>query len=924
MKFLEYTIKELYCQYGNSMQDLTLVLPTRRAGLFAKDWLGRLIGNSPVFAPECTTISDLFDSLCPLKAAEELKTVCLLYNIYKAHVETNLSLDAFYGWGRQLIADFNNADKCADGITAEGILRNTMEARHFDESNIDKEVRERIVHLFRQSGVSVPDSEKSVRKDYEALWRKIPDIYSDLTKALLKEGSALEGTRWRWVADHIDQWAPQFEGRKLVFVGFNQLLSVERALMIRLKERGVALFYWDYDADFDSHEGNNIRAYRNVRRNMRHDGTLVENLGGRYDDSVEGVREPIEVIAAPSDNAQARYVHHWLQAHHREGDRTAIVVCSETQLEHVVFAIPPQFAERVNITKGFPLRNTRIYADIARHLHSQKKEEADFAEVLQGLLRQIDSHVPGVESQESSALPWHELLGVESLWQARLVVVRFLQLVKDGTLDHIRQIHTLRNLLLRHLGTVSIPFHGEPITDIQVIGVLETRALDFDNILFLNVEEGVLPKVGKDKSFIPYYLRKTYGLPTNDEQTDIYAYNYFRLLRRANHVTVLYSDAQTAMGQKGMSRFVMQMLVSRRFEIRRRLLTEGSTLPVDITDEQASQLIRQMADSKSYADRLKQMQSQGREASLSPSAIKTYLTCPMKFFVRYMLSVAEPEKPDAMLQTNELGTLIHNSAQAAYDIITDNGHRPLTSGAIRQFRNDKSQMARAVSKAFSMLNDDYRLRHDPNAPDYYLPAKHKVEANVAMKHLDNILDNDEHTPGLQIIDCEKKAYYEANLCGLSIKIGGSIDRIDRIADGSYRIADYKTGRYKDDNMKASSLESLFEVGQSKTGNILQTLIYCLAARHDKDVQRLLPRDAKVYPILLYTQKKLARFNPHLKLGKEPLMDFDAICGEFEQQLLALVKQILTTDNFPMAQQGSSSPCQYCKYQLLCGRKGRVV
>jgi hypothetical protein len=532
--------------------------------------------------------------------------------------------------------------------------------------------------------------------------------------------------------------------------------------------------------------------------------------------------------------------------------------------------------------------------------------------------------VPGVESQESSALPWHELLGVESLWQARLVVVRFLQLVKDGTLDHIREIHTLRNLLLRHLGTVSIPFHGEPITDIQVIGVLETRALDFDNILFLNVEEGVLPKVGKDKSFIPYYLRKTYGLPTNDEQTDIYAYNYFRLLRRANHVTVLYSDAQTAMGQKGMSRFVMQMLVSRRFEIRRRLLTEGSTLPVDITDEQASQLIRQMADSKSYADRLKQMQSQGREASLSPSAIKTYLTCPMKFFVRYMLSVAEPEKPDAMLQTNELGTLIHNSAQAAYDIITDNGHRPLTSGAIRQFRNDKSQMARAVSKAFSMLNDDYRLKHDPNAPDYYLPAKHKVEANVAVKHLDNILDNDEHTPGLQIIDCEKKAYYEANLCGLSIKIGGSIDRIDRIADGSYRIADYKTGRYKDDNMKANSLDALFEVGQSKTGNILQTLIYCLAARHDKDVQRLLPRDAKVYPILLYTQKKLARFNPHLKLGKEPLMDFDAISGEFEQQLLALVKQILTTDNFPMAQQGSSSPCQYCKYQLLCGRKGRVV
>ena len=922
MKFLEYTISELYGRFEDRMQDLTLVLPTRRAGIFAKDYLGTLAGNRPVCAPECTTISDLFDSLCPLKAADEVKTVCLLYNIYKVQVKTELTLDAFYGWGRQLIADFNNIDKCAVGITAEGILRNSMEARRFDESNIDAEVKERIVGLFRGTGVPVVDDEHSVRKEYEALWRQLPEIYRQLNEALQKEGCALEGARWRWVVDHFDEVAAsQFEGRTFVFAGFNRLLAVERALMLRMKERGIALFYWDYDADFDEHDGEHISVYKNVRRNICHDDTKLENLGGMYDDTPTSGHEPIEVIAAPSDSAQARYVHDWLLAHHKKGDRTAIVICNETQLEHVVHAIPSEFADDVNITKGFPLRNTRIYAEIARRLHAQKNEDADFAEVLQGVLDYIEnSDQAEANGQSEMVLPWHELLNAESMWQARMVVVRFLQLVKDGTLADVREFHTLRNLLLRHLSTVSIPFHGEPITDIQVIGVLETRALDFDNILFLNVEEGVVPRVGKDNSFIPYYLRKYYGLPTDDEQTDIYAYNFFRLLRRAAHVTILYSDAQTAMGQKGMSRFVMQMLVSDRFDTVRRMLSEGSSLPLEMTEEQASQMVHGMAEYRCYADRLKEMQEKGREASLSPSAIKTYLTCPMKFFVHYMLGVPEPEKPDSMLQVNELGSLIHNAAQVAYERITNNFKHPLTSEAIKAFRTNPANIVQAVSEAFKMMNDDYRRRHDADAPDYYLPDRHRVEASVAEKHLTKILAHDEKTPGLQIKGCEREAYYVAELCGLRLKIGGSIDRIDSIGDDTCRIADYKTGKYSDSNMKAASLDALFEVGQSKTGNFLQTLIYCLAASYDKEVSKLLPSGAKYYPALFYTQKNLDDFDPHLKLDKEPLTDFAAIKAEFEDKLLAMVKEILTTEHFPMAKEGNSSPCQYCKYKLLCGRK----
>ena len=911
MKFLEFVTRDLYERFGGELYRVTVVLPTRRAGVFVKDYLAELSADVPMWTPQCTTISDFFDSLCPLKPTDEIQAVCELYKI----CGKGLSLDAFYGWGRQLITDFNNIDRSFNGMPVDNILRNAMEAHNFDVSLVDAEVKSRIEGLMRGQHAESRAESDSIRKAYQVIWEQLPEIYRKLSERL-----ALSGAREKWVIEHFDEVWQQLSGRVFAFVGFNMLLPVERLLMEKLKERGAALIYWDYDEQFDDEEPY-IKVYNNVRKNIWKDGNRTHvNLGGEYE-KTESTKMNVELLAASSDSAQARYVYDWLLANHHEGEKTAVVICDERQLEHVVHSLPAQFADAVNITKGFPMRNTTIYAEIAEWLGNNKSEQ-DFSGTMQRLLDFIDSHAIVVDSDEGSTLgdmPWQKLLNAESVYQARLVVVRFLQLLADGTLVAVTKFATLRNLLMRHLSTVSIPFHGEPITDIQIIGVLETRALDFDNILFLNVEEGVVPRMSKDNSFIPYYLRKYYGLPTNDEQTEIYAYNFFRLLRRAKRVTMMYSDAQTAEGQKTMSRFAMQMMASERFKIECFRLADRSALPAQPTDEEKVKRLQSLTQWNNYKEKLNAARaanpnlllkgSMFNAPSLSPSAINSFMTCRMKFFIRYLLDIPEPESTDNLLQNNEIGTLIHHSVQNAYEEIIGNPKRPQTPQAIKAFLANPLAMERAIMAACKKNKVD--------------PATHPAELAVVRTHVRKLMENDIRTTGLNILLCEEEAYYVTEIEGLKLKIGGTIDRVDTIEEDGMmvrRIVDYKTGKYNEAKMKAGSLQQLFDPGVANMEYMRQTLIYCLAACSDPEFSELIPRDMPFFPVLIFSTKRLSDFDPHITIGGSTVRDFYAIKDDFEKLLRELVQTILTTTEFPMT--ANDQTCSLCKYRLLCGRKDK--
>jgi CRISPR/Cas system-associated exonuclease Cas4 (RecB family) len=944
MEFLKFVVDDLYKEFNGQLENVTVVLPTRRAGLFVKKYLAELAAGKPVCAPECTTITDLFDSLCPLKPADEIKAVCQLYEIYKektagiSHCGATLTLDKFYSWGRQLIADFNNVDKNCVDSDGRDIFRHSSEARNFDNYILDEEVKERLKSLLcgeATSGSSVQADNDSYKAFFEQIWEKLPDIYSAFSEKLMADNSALEGARYKWVVTHFEELWKGMSDRTFAFVGFNILLGAERKFMELVKKEGKALFYWDYDKEF---EGSHIPAYRNVKQDM-------ENFEGMYDDTPSSKEKPLMIMSATSDNAQARYVHDWLLAHNKAGESSAVILCDEAMLQPVVFSVPQELSGNVNVTKGFPMKLTRIYARICSWLKNTKATSSEFDKTLVELREFIDKEwcancnppMPADDSGSASQ-EWYEMLDRESIFQARCVVVRFISLIKEDVLKEVKEFSTIRSLLTAHLSTVTIPFHGEPITDVQIMGVLETRALDFDNVLLLNVEEGVVPKASHDNSFIPYYLRKCYGLTTLDDQAQVYSYNFFRILRRAKSVTLLYSDAMTSDGQKSMSRFVMQILVSGKMfgNVKRSKLvskTNGAAQSAEQTQEaDGADSIKNLCGFENYGEKLVKEQKPGRPLRISPSAINSYLRCPRNFFMKYMLELEEPEDDSSnLMQKNDLGTLVHESIRAAYTIITktenvkeeDQGIGAISRKDIEDFLDDKDKKDRAIDMAYASMNADYKNRGKTTA---YNRDDHPIETAVAMKYMKNVLSNDSNLEDFKILGNELKKYATLKILDFgSIEVGGSIDRLDMVTDNgkqTIRIVDYKSGSYDAKKMNATDLKGIFTVGTKQT-YVLQTMIYSLACLEDNPPSELNNSDSIIKPQLLFTKKNLSSFNPNVTIGGKPVDNFRDWQKDFKDGLTNLVKTILKDTDFvqaPSPEMSNDSPCKTCPFAVLCDRQ----
>ncbi|MGN1237214.1 MAG: PD-(D/E)XK nuclease family protein, partial [Bacteroidaceae bacterium] len=639
-------------------------------------------------------------------------------------------------------------------------------------------------------------------------------------------------------------------------------------------------------------------------------------------------------------------------------------LCDESLLQPVVFSIPSFLSGNVNITKGFSMKHTRAYSSLALWLKKRDVEKIQSRDLLLQLKEYVDKSLAeaterlnqrkqvglsgnGDEKESnrddiSHEVRWYELLDVEAFYQTRCIVVRFIDLIDDEATVGLLSPHVLRNILLSRLASADIPFHGEPLTDVQVMGMLETRILDFDNLLLLNVEEGVMPAVGRDNSFIPYYLRKYYGLTTADEQAEVYAYNFFRLLRRAKNITVLFSEAQTAEKQKSMSRFVMQMLTSKTFAPvinRKRLVL--STVENDTSTNFAKEeavVARFGSRFNTFGEKL----ASQKTADLSPSAINTFLRCRRLFFYKYMLGLAEPEEKTNVLQNNELGSLIHESVRAAFRMMLGGKEMGRVSGnAIKSFVEKEYYVDKAVAMAYEALNEDvgshkisvhsltkdnYTLTVNDKktfaSPRRYDTQKHPIETLVAKRHLVNILQNDMTHSEVFVMGCELKKYFRIpDFPNCSLRVGGSIDRLDRVVgiDGKtvMRIIDYKTGGFSKEKVNVSSLDSLFEQ-DSKQGYVLQTFIYSLACMEDEN-EPVYDKDWLVKPWLLFSRKRRSLSDTDICIDKKPLLDFREYKEEFKAKIVDLVNEIAGERDFDMtAKRGAwNGPCANCQYALLC-------
>ena len=626
--FLQLVAHDLYAKIGNDLSRTVLIFPNKRANLFFNEYLAGE-SDQPIWSPAAMSISDLFQKLSVQKTGDPIRLVCELYKVFKEETESQETLDDFYFWGELLISDFDDVDK--NLVDADKLFSNLQDLKSLmnDYEFLDKEQEEAIQQFFRNFSI---ERRTELKEKFISLWDKLGTIYHHYRKNLTELGIAYEGMLYRNVIEQLN--TDQLKYDKYIFVGFNVLNKVEKEFFRKLQKADKAIFYWDYDI-FYTQQIKKHEAGEFINRNLK---DFPNELPASYFDSLKKPKK-IRYISASTENAQARFLPEWIRTTFSSDNEkeNAVVLCNETLLLPVLHSIPEE-VKNVNITMGFPLAQTPVYsfinaamelqtngyrfdtgrftyetvsailkhpytrqlstkADIIEReltktnrfypLPSELKQDEflanlftprngikELCDYLIGLIKDIST----LYRKEGEYNDIFNQLYRESLFQSFLKINRLYSLIESGELNI--QPHTLKRLISKVLTSSNIPFHGEPAIGMQVMGVLETRNLDFRNLVMLSLNEGQLPKTGGESSFIPYNLRKAFGMTTIEHKNAVYAYYFYRLIQRAENITLLYNTSSDGLNRGEESRFMLQLLVEGPHEITREYLESG---PVSYT-----------------------------------------------------------------------------------------------------------------------------------------------------------------------------------------------------------------------------------------------------------------------------------------------------------------------------------------------------
>ena len=910
--FLEYVAADLMAKYGTDLSHVAVVFPNKRASLFLNEHLGRLAGK-PLWSPAYITISELFRSHATLKVADPIQLVCELYKCFTQCTGIDETLDHFYGWGQLLLADFDDLDK--NMAPADKVFANLRDIHELDDiSYLSAEQKEIIRRFFSNFS---EDHNSELKQRFLRLWSRMGDIYHTFNRRLASQQLAYEGALYRQVATDEDI---QFHYDTYIFIGFNMLQQVEQTLFRRLKAEGRARFYWDFDDYYlgKNEAGHYIAQYLSDFPNEldNHDASIYSSLSHP---------KQLSYISASTENIQARYISQWLdEGRIADGRRTAIVLCDEALLPTAIHCLP-EAVEKVNVTTGYPLNLTPAATLVSQllnlHVFGRSKITGRYQPRLLRILNQ-HPYAPylSIDTLPDDILPWlrdtirqvavsiqePDALTQESLFRTYTLLNRVCELKASGGLDV--DIITLQRLIMQIIQSTTIPFHGEPAEGIQVMGVLETRNLDFDHVLLLSCNEGNMPRGVNDTSFIPYSIRKAYGLTTVDHKVAIYAYYFHRLLQRASDVTIVYNNA-TNDGQTGeMSRFMLQLMVESGHPITFRSLKSGQTINLRMPHalektEAVLQILRQRFSAE--------------QGGISPTAISNYLRCPLRFFYRYVCNLIEPDDNEEDLIDNRIfGNIFHLAAQTIYERLKTLTGNHVTTLAIDDLLKSEVEIEQAVDAAIK--RELFQMK-DLSRPMPPLDGIQLINREVIIKYVRQLLETDRRLTPFTILGLEKKVSMPFEVMGdqsFQTIIGGYIDRLDQVTDPEtgeprIRVVDYKTGGYR---LKAlPDIEAIFDPQNIKDHSdyYQQAFLYSHIVRRETTTP--------VSPALLFIQHAGADdYDPTLCLGKEPVRDIASVSDTFMQLLSNKMGEIFDPAQ-SLTPTDDRKRCDTCPYAAICGR-----
>ena len=952
--FLKEVAHDLYKKTGGNMANVAVIFPNKRAGLFFSEYLSGET-NAPMWSPVYLSISEFFCQLSDLRLGDPVKLVCDLYKVFCRITKSKETLDDFYFWGEMLIADFDDADK--NMVDTGMLFRNLKDLNELaaDCDFLEEGQKEAISRFFKNFSM---ERLTDLKQRFISVWDTLGDIYTAYKDLLETQRLAYEGMLYRRVIDGLNPEELPYE--KYVFVGFNVLNKVEHTLFHKLDRAGKALFYWDYDVFYTQkvpHEAGEF-----IRRNLR---DFPSELPPSAFDHLNKPKEII-YIQSPTENGQTQYLPQWIRENLTEEEKeTAIVLCNETLLQPVLHALPEN-VRHINVTMGFPLSQTLAYSfvnvlmelhtsgynpangryvysavsSVLKHPYTQKL--SDEADALLKTLTKNNRFYPlpsELEKDEALALLFtpvennlqlctllsealkrvaalydrnnamrketFDQLYREALFKAYTLVNRFNTLIENK--DLCVNAVTLKRLLLRVMDTSGIPFHGEPAIGLQIMGVLETRNLDFRHLVLLSVNEGQLPKGGNDASFVPYNLRKAFGMTTIDHKIAVYAYYFYRMIQRAEHVTCLYNTVTDGINRGEWSRFMLQFLIEWDYNVVcKQLKASQSPLhPMPISVQKSQEVMKHL--------RMTFDMDANPKAFISPSALNCYLDCPLKFYFKYVAGLTVPDEVSEEIDSAKFGSIFHYAAERIYKDLTVQG-KLIGKESIESLLKDDACLQNYVDKGFKKIF--FNIPED--VPSEYNGIQ-LVNSAVIVRYIRQLLRNDLSYAPFTFIASETKVQENVEIQtaegAVKSRIGGIIDRMD-LKGNQLRIVDYKTGGNAE---TPANIEALFVPDKKRASHIFQTFVYAAIVCKSMRAQG---KTYQVAPSLLYIHKaSSADYSPVIQMGeprkqKEDVVDFALCEDEFRERLQILLNEIFDV-SVPFVQTDIKEKCTYCDFRKLC-------
>lgn len=834
--FIEETIQDII-KTTNSFEDVTLILPSKRAGVFVKRAFQRngLVG----FLPEILNIEEFIEEVSGLRKIDSIQLLFYFYGIYKEHEENPDTFDTFFSWAFTVLQDFNEIDQHL--VKAKEVFMYIRD-----------------VERLKKWSVKGTFKETELMKDHFSFTEKLDVFYEKLYQFLLKNKIGYQGCIYREATKNIENYAQENSDKKFFFIGFNALNKSEELLFKTMLMSTNTQVYWDIDEQFlqSNHQaGTFIRKYKTSWKYYQKNE--LKTVSNTFSED-----KNIHLIGAAKNSLQAKYAGEVLSKL-SDHNNTALILSDETLLPITLNSLPKNVSS-VNITMGYPLKDmptTSLILSIFQLYLSQEKlqkgqenlfyykdvvkllkeplihrllvndEQSISDEITQIIFSQnrtfvsqefLSSFLKNQSSETQTIITtlFNPYSNINEFFQRILYIINVIKDKVEGLekeflfryftaftqlqnfqyeLNYFASLKIVYQFFRQLIASESISFQGEPLQGLQLMGMLETRLLDFENIILTSVNEGILPANTNQVSFIPFDAKVEFGLPTYKEKDAIFSYHFFRLLQRAKNVYLIYNTENDSFGGGEKSRFITQLEL-----LKGGIKTKIISARVTINETK----LEEIAKTEAVQNKLKELAEKG----ISPSTIGNYLYNPIAFYKKKILKIKEFDALEEEVAFNTLGTVVHETLKDLYEPTIG---RLLTLESIDKM---KTYVETYVKKYFK----EYFKNGDITT------GRNRLIYEVAIRFVFNFLQQESaiianSNNQLKVLEVEKdyEAFIDVDGLDFPIKIRGQVDRVDEL-NGVLRIIDYKTGLVKESDLKVANLEEIQDFKYSKA---IQVLLY---------------------------------------------------------------------------------------------------